>query len=220
MTTLLLVRHGATSWNLASRLQGMTDIPLSADGIRQAQALRPLVEAWHPQLVVSSPLSRAAQTAALLCEGPAHVDARLVEAGLGRWEGLTAAEIGGDVRRWRDGEIVPPGGEPPESTWARLASFLRDHGRAGAPSPILVVTHGGVIRVILDRLIGLRPRHLEPLAPASLTVVELTAVEAGHGGEAGPGPARLRQFNLRGEPAGAPPALWEAGRRRSRASPR
>lgn len=189
MTTLLLVRHGATTWNLASRLQGRTDVPLSADGIRQARELRPLVAAWEPGGVISSPLRRAVQTAALLSDRPAAQDDRLVETGLGQWEGRTAAELGADVPRWRRGELVPPGGETPDATWARLDSFLRDHHESAATSPVLVVTHGGVIRILLDRLIGLRPRHLEPLAPASLTVVDVE-----------PAPARLRQLNVRGTP--------------------
>lgn len=178
MTTLLLVRHGATAWNLAGRLQGATDIPLSEEGVAQALALRPLVAGWRPTAVIASPLSRAAETARLLVDGATHggaldvaLDPRLVEIGLGEWEGRTSMDLGADARAWRRGELVPPGGEAPDVAQARVRAALDDAVAVG--DVVLVVTHGGVVRAALESLVGLATRHIAPVAPASLTVVDL-----------------------------------------------
>lgn len=174
MTTLLLVRHGATAWNLAGRLQGATDIPLSDEGVAQAIALQPLIARWRPSAVVASPLSRAAETARLLVDeaGPDVVlDSRLVEVGLGEWEGRASADLGADARAWRRGELVPPGGEDPGAAQARVRAALADAATLG--EVVLVVTHGGVVRAALESLVGLATRHVAPVAPASLTVVDL-----------------------------------------------
>lgn len=178
MTTLLLVRHGATDWNLAGRLQGATDVPLSDAGVAQARALRPLVADWQPTAVVASPLSRAAETARLLVDGApwrvgasavAH-DRRLVEVGLGAWEGRTSVELGDAAVAWRRGDLVPPGGEAPADARDRVLAALVDAASLG--EVVLVVTHGGVVRAALEGLVGLATRHIAPVAPASLTIVE------------------------------------------------
>jgi broad specificity phosphatase PhoE len=171
MTTLLLVRHGATAWNLEGRLQGATDVALSDAGVEQARALRPLVDAWRPDAVVASPLARAADTASILVDRAPTLDARLVEVGLGAWEGRTSRELGDDARAWRRGELVPPGGEAPGVARGRVLAALADAAALGGV--VLVVTHGGVVRAALDGLVGLATRHVAPVAPASLTVVDL-----------------------------------------------
>ena len=168
MTTLLLVRHGATDWNLAGRLQGATDVPLSDAGVAQATALRPLVAGWQPSAVVASPLSRAAETARLLEAGPV--------VGLGAWEGMTSAELGDDARAWRRGELVPPGGEAPADARDRIVAALQDAAALG--EVVLVVTHGGVVRAALEALVGLATRHIAPVAPASLTVLDVAGAHA------------------------------------------
>ncbi|WP_072314443.1 histidine phosphatase family protein [Agrococcus sp. Marseille-P2731] len=175
MTTLLLVRHGSTEWNASGRLQGATDIALSAQGEREVRSLRPLVEAWSPSAAVCSPLQRAAATAQLLTGEAVTADPRLVEVGLGAWEGRTAAEIGDDVRSWRRGELVPPRGEAADAASARILAALRDAAALGGT--VLVVTHGGVVRAALGGLVGLATRHIAPVPPASLTVIDLAGDE-------------------------------------------
>ncbi len=188
MTSLLLVRHGSTPWTAERRLQGRTDIALDERGRAETVALRALVEPWAPTALLVSPAARAMETAELLRSGPlgtlvARPDERLLEAGLGEWEGRLPEELGPDYAAWRAGALVPPGGEPRELVAARIAAVLDD--AASLQGPVLVVTHGGVIRAALDRLVGLRTAHLSPVAAASLTVVE---VDQQHG--------RLRHYNL------------------------
>lgn len=197
-TTLLLVRHGATAWTRNRRLQGRTDIDLSAEGCAGVAALGPTIVSWAPRAVVVSPLRRTRTTAALLVDALREAGAQAPEAicdedwtehGLGRWEGLTPREIGTEYDRWRAGDLVPPEGEPPAAVRARVAAALR---RAAAlPGPVLVVTHGGTIRAALATCVGLSADSVEPVAAPSLTVLDVpTGAPAELGG-------RLRHFNTR-----------------------
>ncbi|WOF22237.1 histidine phosphatase family protein [Microbacterium betulae] len=189
MTTLLLVRHGATEWTLARRLQGHADVDLCDRGRQDVRALSPIVARWRPRSVVVSPLLRTRTTARLLCAPLAAppdpvVDAAWIEHGLGEWEGLTPDAIGADYARWRAGEIVPPGAEPARAIRARVARAVGAAARL--PGPVLVATHGGTIRAVLAACVGLEPSRIEPVAAPSLTVLDV----------AGDGSGRLRHLNV------------------------
>lgn len=184
MTTLLMVRHGATEWTKTSRLQGRTDIDLSAGGRRDVQKLAPVVAAWQPQSVIASPLARTRSTAKLLGATEVEYDIRWAEACLGDWEGLTPAVIGADYRRWRSGELVPPAGEHPGEVTARTAAAALDAvNRSG---PVLIVTHGGVIRSVVTRFVGLAAARMVPVAAPSITALDIDC----------DGTARLRALNV------------------------
>ena len=184
MTTLLFVRHGPTDWTGEKRLQGQTDIDLSDSGRLRTAALAPVVAEWRPRTVIASPLSRTLSTAALLTGITPIVDARWAEAGLGEWEGRRAEEIGADYTRWRAGTFVPPGGEAPSVVTERVSAAVAF--AAEQPGPVLIVTHGGTIRSVLARFVGLTTDRLEPVGAPSLTVLDVTP----HGD------ARLRHYNL------------------------
>lgn len=184
MTTLLLVRHGATDWNRIQRMQGRSDIDLSEHGRAEVAALAPLVARWRPRTLIVSPLRRASSTAALLSELPPIVDEAWIEHGLGEWEGCTPEVIGTDYARWRAGAMVPPGGEPVDDIRARVTRAVRV--AAEHRGPVLVVTHGGTIRAVLDRFVGLGPGRIDPVGAPSLTVIDVLDDDA----------ARLRGFNL------------------------
>ena len=91
-TSLALIRHGASEWNAAGRIQGASDIPLSATARAAVLTWRVPPEfrdfAW-----TASPLARARETAALLGGGSATIEPRLTEMHWGQWEGLRLAEI-------------------------------------------------------------------------------------------------------------------------------
>lgn len=89
---VLVVRHGETDWSLSLQHTGRTDVPLTPHGEEQAAALRPRLAAWHPALVLSSPLERARRTAELAGLEP-EIDDGLLEWDYGVYEGRTTDEI-------------------------------------------------------------------------------------------------------------------------------
>jgi probable phosphoglycerate mutase len=146
---LALLRHGPTEWNALGKVQGHTDIPLSADGLVKMTALRLPVAVTR---VYASPMLRARQTVQALGLENAVLDARLMEQNWGTWEGLTRAEIlsrhGADafVKAGSDqGEAFRPGGgESTGELHARVAAFLKDAAREG--SDAVGIAHLGVLR--------------------------------------------------------------------------
>jgi broad specificity phosphatase PhoE len=169
MTLLALIRHGATEWNCAGRMQGRHDAPLSADGRAAVAALALPAElagfTWH-----SSPLRRARETAALLGITDARPEPRLIEMDWGRWEGRTLAELRGMAategetfasREAAGLDFRPPDGESPRDVQVRLAPFLAAVARAGRPSG--AISHKGVIRAVFARAIGWDLRGKPPI---------------------------------------------------------
>ena len=115
---LIMVRHGQTEWNVQRRWQGATDIPLNANGRRQARAAAPYYASLEPVAIWSSPLSRAHDTAAevaALTGLDIRTDGRLAEMDFGDAEGRVWEEVlAMDPRLagWRTGRDVQwPGGE-------------------------------------------------------------------------------------------------------------
>jgi broad specificity phosphatase PhoE len=161
VTTLLLVRHGETDWNRDGRWQGHSDTPLNELGRRQARDLAGQLDGVD--VVYSSDLARARETAEILAVQlglDVRLDPRLRERGFGAWEGLNAAEIESGFadahRRWQAGEGA--GAEDAESFdafGARVRSFVEDVLRRHPDEAVLVIGHGGSIRVIHALAAGL-----------------------------------------------------------------
>ncbi len=157
---LVVVRHGVTDWNREGRWQGRLDPPLSADGLREAQLVAARLAAdrdLRPARIISSTLSRASQTAAVVADATGlsvEPEPRLMEIGAGEWEGHTHAELeeidGDRYRAWRDAEteVRPPGGEPLDDAIARIRELVGELGRSAGPWPILLVSHGGIRRIL------------------------------------------------------------------------
>jgi 2,3-bisphosphoglycerate-dependent phosphoglycerate mutase len=143
---LCLVRHGATAFSEAGRLTGWADVPLSARGRLQARALRSRLSGRRFAGVWSSDLARAMETAVIVA-GASRRDRRLRELDFGELEGKTWTEVPADVRR---GLLAfeafrAPGGESVDQLRARVRRFVEEL----APGHYLVVTHGGVVRLLL-----------------------------------------------------------------------
>ena len=163
-----LLRHGETDGGAC--LRGSRDDALSPLGWAQMRAAVGSSRPWSR--IVSSPLRRCAEFAGALArlhELPIAIDDRLREMHFGEWEGLDAAQLrtadsGGPPRFWSDpAAYTPPGGEPFESfqrrvleSWASLCACVAD-------DHILLVSHGGPIRVILGQVLDLAPRMLPRL---------------------------------------------------------
>ena len=174
---LLLVRHGQSACNAGRVLQGQADVPLSALGRDQAAALAPTVAALAPERAVTSDLLRATATAAILGHADARPEPTLREIDVGVWQGRAIpdlqAEDAAAYAGWRAGTHRPEGGEDWATFAARVQRAIRSEAASGGARTLLAVCHGGVIRAALDAFLGLRPKHVLPVAPASLTVLRL-----------------------------------------------
>jgi broad specificity phosphatase PhoE len=161
VTKLLLARHGETDWNRDGRWQGHSDTQLNERGREQAHALADQLESVD--VVYSSDLARALETAEIVAAGlgcEVRPDRRLRERSFGAWEGLTSLEIEARFadahRRWRAGEgFGAEDAEPFDSFAARIQAFLEDVVRLHPDEEVLVVAHGGSIRVIHALATGL-----------------------------------------------------------------
>lgn len=157
MIPILLIRHGVTQWNTEGRIQGQTDIPLSAQG-RQEVARQSLPWRFAGFGWVASPLARAKETAQRMGATDLRCDWRLAEMSWGEWEGRTLADLrksfGPDMldNEKRGLDFRPPGGESPRLVQARLQSWLQEI--AAAAYPVVAVTHKGVIRAALTLATG------------------------------------------------------------------
>lgn len=163
---LVLLRHGQTDHNVAGRLQGRVDVPLNDTGRAQARAAaRSLAAGATPDLVVSSPLSRALETAEIIAATlgvpePIVTEKALIEAGFGAWEGLTDAEIAerwpDDHRQWRQrGPLAHIGMEDRGVVGDRVAGACRALLAQHPGAQILVVSHGAALRSGITSLLGL-----------------------------------------------------------------
>ncbi len=151
---IVLIRHGETEWSRDLRHTGLTDVPLTDEGRRQAAALGVPLAGRDFALVLTSPLGRALETSRLAgLAGAAQVREDLGEWDYGDYEGLTTLEI--RERRpewwlWRDG---CPGGEDPAQVGGRVDRVLSE-ARA-ADGNCALIAHGHVLRVLAARWIGL-----------------------------------------------------------------
>ncbi|MDP2606949.1 MAG: histidine phosphatase family protein [Deltaproteobacteria bacterium] len=174
---IVLVRHGATDWNLQGRCQGVTDRELSEVGVRQAEQIAALLSSESIQAIYSSDLRRARQTADLISQPhnlPVLIEENIRELNHGALEGLTFNEIKQSysefLARWRTepAEIQVPGGEKltdvAERAWEGVARIAERHVAAES---IVVVSHnfpilGIVCRVTGTHLNNYRSFHLDP----------------------------------------------------------
>jgi len=150
MTTILLVRHGETDWNLERRVQGHSDTPLNETGRAQARALADALGGESIDAVYSSDLLRAHETARIVAESrgldvTAIPDLR--ERDFGTWEGLTDDEI---FTRFPESKSGTWGdAETREEMAQRVLAALQRIAASHPDGHVLVVTHGGPVRVVL-----------------------------------------------------------------------
>ena len=163
----LLVRHGRAAAPRPGAYAGWSDVPLDTGAVPGLRRLAAGLAAQPLALAYSSDLERARDTAALLLEGrepgpPLRLDADLRELHFGAWEGSTYAEIaarpGGPAVLAGTG--APPGGESLADLAARTGRFLERLRREtpdASAGAVLIVAHGGPLRLLLCHLLGLPP---------------------------------------------------------------
>ncbi len=218
--TLLMVRHGRTVWHGQDRFTGQLDVPLSRDGVMDAQRAAEVLSAFRPDFLISSDLSRARQTADVIgqrCQLRTALDERLQEEHLGAWAGLSHDEVSqrfpDEYGRWRRGDVLEAGTEREGLRTVALRgetavneAMTSNNGRVG-----VVVTHLNTAIATMARLLRLESEDwlaMGDLALGSFSVISRcrdgrwiliahnvllhtnTTVERGHGSRLSSGKSR------------------------------
>jgi probable phosphoglycerate mutase len=188
-TTVYLIRHGETDWNLTGRWQGHTDVPLNAVGWRQAQLLgqRLVREGVRFDALYSSDLARASQTAREVSAAlgvAVRLTRGLREIDLGSWSGRTTAELKvlypEDFARIAAGEDIPRGGgESIRAMRQRVVTTVERIVAEHSGATLGIVTHGGCIRALLSHAVSLDGnefQHFPHIGNTSISVVRIRAL--------------------------------------------
>ncbi|HVI10058.1 MAG TPA: histidine phosphatase family protein [Candidatus Binatia bacterium] len=174
LPAVYIARHGNTAWTKTGQHTGLTDLPLTPDGERNARRLGERLAGMKFKAVFTSPLQRAVRTCQLAGFGDqATVDPDLLEWNYGEYEGLTSAQI---LQRRPDWDLFRdgcPGGESPQQIADRADRVVR-RVRA-VPGDVLLFSSGHISRVLTARWLGLGPAadgaRYFLLSPASLSAL-------------------------------------------------
>lgn len=156
----LFLRHGQTDWNALGLLQGRSDRPLDATGMKQAHASAGLLSAENIGIIVSSPLLRARQTADVVSEAlgvPVTNDQNLIERGFGSLEGRPVNDIVSDAKTGLNiasSKNLAPDAEPWEDVCKRTMDAVTHWLTSQPDERILFVGHFGVMSAICEQLVG------------------------------------------------------------------
>lgn len=167
--TLAFIRHGQTDWNREDKLQGSSDIPLNAEGRGQAHQAAGILADGSWQVVVSSPLTRARETARIIASdlglelGPSYP--ALVERDYGPLEGQSSSET---IARWPNRDY--PGAESLDSVVSRGLAGLAKVADDFRDTDVVIVAHGTIIRYTLAALAG---RPLDAIRNGSISTFRL-----------------------------------------------
>ena len=176
--TVYVIRHGETDFNRDGRLQGHMPVPLNQNGQIQAEALGLYLKQHEIDVIYSSPLLRARQTAdiisqvtqAAVCDDP-----RFGEIAFGDFEGLTHSEIeakfGDEYRMWRTGDMsyTVPNGESRRSVQKRMTDGWAEMIEQSSHKRIAIVSHGSAIRILLRYMFHYLPT--KTIENTSLTTI-------------------------------------------------
>jgi broad specificity phosphatase PhoE len=156
LPVIYVARHGETAWSLSGQHTGVTDLPLTERGERNARRLGERLKGLSFAKVFTSPLQRAARTCELAGFGAAaEIDRDLLEWNYGEYEGRRTAEILAERPGWQLFRDGCPGGESPDQIGARadrVVSRLR-----AVQGDVLLFSSGHFLRVLAARWLGLEP---------------------------------------------------------------
>jgi phosphoserine phosphatase len=164
MVEIILVRHGETTWNTAEIFRGRADVPLDDIGLEQAERLGDYLSGEKIDIVYSSPLQRAVQTAGAIARRQdleVNTPANLIDIDYGGWQGLSSDEVSERYpelyQDWLDTpeQVRIPGGESLEDVRCRAMPFLEEAVTRGEEGRIVLVSHRVVNKVLICALLGL-----------------------------------------------------------------
>ena len=181
---LIIIRHGESEWNRIGRYQGQADAPLSELGLRQAEALAQRLRNERFDAIFTSPLQRAAKTAAAVARHhpavPFAAEPALLEIDHGAWQGLMLDDVkerfGDGLREWRmhPTRAQMPGGESFSNILKRVLDF-KDRLLLEFPEQsVLVSTHDVVVKILVADALGMNMDRINRIwvTNASISVVE------------------------------------------------
>ena len=166
---LFLVRHGETEASARGRCYGKLDVALSANGVRQMQASAALLKPFSPAAVYSSPRVRAIDSAAAICHScglSAIIENSLAELDFGDLEGMRYEEVERQYpvfyQQWMSNptNVTFPNGESYAQMAARVNRVVSTLVKKHMNETIVVVAHGGVNRIVLANILGLKSEQI------------------------------------------------------------
>lgn len=188
-TTVIIVRHGQSTWNAANRWQGQGDPPLNDRGREQAGIVARRLLGEPIAALYTSDQRRAAETAEIIGQTLGlhpQPDPRLRELDVGAWSGLTIEEIAErfpeQLAAWRNHEhIRPGGGEMFREMQQRAAEALEEIAGAHPGQTVCLVTHGGIVYALRGHVLqkGLGPELFQGLPPNRNTAVTVLRLQDG-----------------------------------------
>ncbi|WP_319501626.1 histidine phosphatase family protein [uncultured Draconibacterium sp.] len=164
-TEITIIRHGETMWNVQKRIQGQRNSKLSENGITQAELVAKALAKREFDVLVSSDLERAVETAKIINKQlvlPHKYNANLRERSFGIFEGKNFAEIEEkypeEFRRYkeRNPEFVVPGGESIQQMYKRVTSEIESIACNFKDQKVLIVSHGLVLEMMMYRTFNLK----------------------------------------------------------------
>lgn len=199
---VLMMRHGETEWNRAGRVMGRNPVELSIEGRAQVEAAAEFGRALQIDLIATSPLVRARQSAEIMARRlggtPIIEDPRLTEVEYGRWQGMTFQELLRDelYRKYKEHPVTmaTPGGETIATAQARGVAAVNDVMNSNHGRRVLLVSHGDIIRTVMCYFMRLELAHFRRLRVDNATFSAL---------EIGDSFAEVKFINLIPDPARA-----------------
>ena len=176
MTTLVLIRHGQTDWNVEGRWQGQADLSLNNRGREQARHVAEYQSQFEFVALYSSDLRRAMETAQVIGAAmgvEVYPDPRLREINLGRWQGMLAGDIRAqypdEYKRWHESPLTahPPDGEDVPALATRVLEAVNEIIARYPRQCVGIVAHELPIAVVLCRSVGVGLEHLRDMIPGN-----------------------------------------------------
>jgi broad specificity phosphatase PhoE len=180
-TTVFLVRHGVTDWHAERKVLGHRDVGLNATGLEQARMVAAALKDLPIGEVISSPMLRAVQTSEIVAEQygiEIARDPRLADFRVGKWEGMAYDEVvaSAEYQRFVADPVAEriPGGEDLKQIRDRsIGAVEQAIGDMPAGESVVIVTHAGIVRVVLAHYLGsnLANYHRLRVSPGSISVL-------------------------------------------------
>jgi broad specificity phosphatase PhoE len=181
--TAILMRHGETAWNRQGRVMGRHPVELTDHGREQVEATARFALSIKPDLIVTSPLVRARQTAEIMAAGLGGVEiieeAAIAEVLYGRWEGMHYHELIDDPHyityRKSPIEHPTPGGETIPEVQARGVEAVMRTIEAHPDKRVLFISHGDIVRTVLCHFLGLELKYFHRIRVdnAALSAIQI-----------------------------------------------